>query len=202
MGEILGQEHPMPNADIMCGVPESGLYIAEGYARVQGRHPENVIVKDRYGQGIRTFIRETQDARQSAIEGKFSVSSRVEGKKVVAADDSVIRANTSFRLQRKLREKGAKEVHLVVAAPPVRDKCDLGVDIGSRKELVAVKLENGEYIYRPNEEIAEMIGVDSIAYLSLEGLARAIGRPKETLCTHCLTSEHPIFDNKKNNPRC
>jgi amidophosphoribosyltransferase len=142
---------------------------------------------------VRTFIQGSQIDRRNAIEGKFSVSDRVGGKRVALIDDSVIRANTMRRLVRRTREKGAKEVHVLSGSPPVRHECDLGVDIASRRELVAVDFANGRYMDRGVDEIAALIGADSVSYLSLDGLVEATGRGRHEWCTHCFNGEHPIF---------
>lgn len=194
MGEELAREFPMGDIDIICGVPDGGTHIAQGYAHELGRHTDDVITKDRYGAGIRTFIQSSDVARKTAVDGKFSVSDAVEGKTVVFIDDSIVRGNTTKRLIARTRAKGAREVHALSSSPPFIEGCDLGVDIASQRELLGLQYQGGTYRRRSAEEIAGIIGADSVGYLSLEGLVRATGRCQDEFCTHCLTGKHPIFD--------
>lgn len=194
MGEQLAHEYPMGDCEVICGVPDGGTHIAHGYARELGRYTDEVLTKDRYGQGIRTFIQSTDLARKRAVDGKFSVSDEVAGKIVLYIDDSIVRANTTRRLIARTRAKGAREVHILSGSPPFIEGCDLGVDIASKRELIALHYAAGAYRRRRMEEIAGLIGADSVGYLSLEGLIAATGREVGEFCTHCLTGEHPIFD--------
>lgn len=195
MGENLAKEHPMPEVDIICGVPDSALPVAVGYARALGQDVNQVVIKDRYSAGIRTFIQGTRAARIEALEAKFFISGEVEGKSVLLIDDSSIRGATMEILIKKLRQRGAREIHVRVASPKFVDICDLGTDIATKEELVAVKLdENGWYQELGDMDVAERIGATSVGFLSLKGLVNATGRKIEDFCTHCWTHQHPIWD--------
>jgi len=198
MGMQLAEEFPIADRNtIVCGIPESGNHVAEGYAEKSGiLYRSGLIHKDRYGAGIRTFIADTDEQRDSLLEYKFSISEGVRGKNLVLIDDSVIRSATSKRLVVALRKAGDLKVGLLSGSPPFVDICDLGIDIPDKEKLAAVYKKGEHYKERKMTDIAKRIGLDYIRYLSLDGLVKAIGRKKEDLCTHCLTHEHPIFDAK------
>lgn len=197
MGENLAREHPMPEVDIICGIPDSALPIAEGYARAFGRRVNPVIIKDRYSAGIRSFIQGTDSGRVAVLEGKFYVSDEVDGKSVLTIDDSGIRGATDEILNAKLKQRGAKEIHVLKASPKFVDICDLGIDISDLKRLIALESDgNGWYRELTEAEIAQKIGANSVGYLSLKGLIRATGRPVDDFCTHCWTHQHPILDHQ------
>lgn len=192
MGEMLAQEIEVPADCIIVGVPDSGLEIAEGYANALGRRTYNLIKKDRYRPN-RTFIGESDGDRTNKLELKFTSSDSIKGKRLVIVDDSVIRGKTTKKLIASLRARGAVEVHVLSGSPPFIDICDLGVDIATLQELLALKKNGGDdYITRTNEEITAQIGADSIHYLSLDGLTEAIGGKRNEFCTNCLTRVHPI----------
>lgn len=193
MGENLAKEHPIPQVDIICGVPDSALPVAVGYARALGREVNQVVIKDRYSAGIRTFLQGTRAERIEALEAKFFVSGEVEGKSILLIDDSSIRGATMEILIKKLRQREAREVHVLAASPKFVDICDLGTDIATKGELVAVKEENGWYHELTEVEIAQRIGANSVGFLSLKGLVEATGRGIEDFCTHCWTHKHPIL---------
>lgn len=192
MGEGLAQEIVVPPEWMILGVPDSGNEIADGYAQALGRRSYHYIKKDRYRPN-RTFIGESDGDRTNKLELKFTISDSVKGKKLVIVDDSVIRGKTTKKLIGSLRARGAIEVHVLSGSPPFINICDLGVDIATLQELLAIKKNGGkDYITKTNEEIAAEIGADSIHYLSLDGLIEAIGGRKNEFCTNCLTREHPI----------
>ena len=192
MGENLAAEFKFPEDYIVVGVPDSGLEIADGYARAVEKYPENLIKKDRYRPG-RTFIADSDGLRDEMLELKFTISDDVFGKKLIIIDDSVIRGKTTRKLIASLKERGALEVHVLSGSPPFINTCDLGVDIATLEELQALKRNGGnDFILKSNEEIAQEIGADSIGYLSLDGLISAIGGKKSDFCTNCLNRVHPI----------
>ncbi len=192
MGEMLAKEFQAPEDWVIIGVPDSGVKIAEGYARALGRNNEQLIEKDRY-RPHRTFISESKEKREQALELKFLISDDVEGKKLVIVDDSVIRGSTTRRLINSLKEKGALEVHVLSGSPKFIETCDLGVDIPTHEELQALGNNNGNgYEINPEDQIARDIGADSIHYISLNGLIDAVGGEKKDFCTNCFTGDHPI----------
>ncbi|MBI4091851.1 MAG: amidophosphoribosyltransferase [Candidatus Levybacteria bacterium] len=193
MGEALAREITFPQDYTIVGVPDSGIEIAEGYARALGRRTEHWIKKDRYRPG-RSFISQSEGRRDEVLELKFTISDSVSGRRIVIIDDSVIRGKTTKRLIASLRERGAAEVHVLSGSPMFIDICDLGVDIATLEELVALGGNGGnEFLVKTEEQIAtEEIGADSIHYLSLDGLIEAIGGKKSDFCTNCLTRLHPI----------
>ena len=159
-GEILAKAHPV-DADIVIGVPDSGLDAAMGYSRASGIPYGIGLIKNKYIG--RTFISPGQDHRVDQVRIKLSpVESEVRGKRVVMIDDSIVRGTTSARLVRLLRSAGAREIHMRISAPPFLHPCYYGTDIDSRDHLIAC--------HHSVEEIADIIGVDSLGYLPLENL--------------------------------
>jgi len=164
LGRELAREHPV-EADLIVPVPDSSIPSALGYAEVSGIPYAMAIIKNRYAD--RTFIKPDQRLRQMEIDLKFNfVKPHIEGKRLVIVDDSIVRGNTMKRLASALRRQGAKEIHLRSSAPPMRHPCYFGVDIPQEAELIAAG--------RSIQEIADYIGVDSLGYLSIAGLSRAI----------------------------
>jgi amidophosphoribosyltransferase len=181
MGEMLARKAPV-DADMVMGVPDSGLPAAEGYASASGLLYGNGLVKNRYIG--RTFINPTQGDRERNARRKLNVlAERVRGKRLVVVDDSVIRGTTTRYLSSMLREAGATEVHLRVALPPVKWPCFYGVDIGTPEELLGAS--------RSVEEIGELLALDSIAFLNVAELRAAIGTPGAGFCDACMTSDYP-----------
>ncbi|MGQ0535637.1 MAG: amidophosphoribosyltransferase [Methanobacteriota archaeon] len=182
LGEILAHESPAPG-DVVVPVPDSGRTHALGYARASGLPFAEGLMKNRYVH--RTFIMPEQKTRDLSVKMKLSpVPSVVAGRRVVLVDDSIVRGTTTKRIVAMLREAGAREVHLRVASPPIAAPCYLGIDMHTRKELIAANLTV--------DEIGRELGADSIAYLSVDGLVKAIGHDKGDLCLGCLTGEYPI----------
>lgn len=182
MGAELAREHPVA-ADIVVGVPDSATPAAIGYARASGIEYQEAIIKNRYIG--RTFIQPDQRLREVGVRLKLNVLPEiVAGQRVIVIDDTIVRGTTSRPMVNLLRQAGAREIHMLVHAPPIMWPCHLGVDMATRDELIAAN--------RSVDEIADVIGVDSLGYLSLEGLYRAIGQPKSRFCSGCLTGEYPV----------
>ena len=180
-GEILAKEYPI-EADIVAGVPDSGLAAAMGYAAASGIPYGDVLVKNRYIG--RTFIQPKQSQRETAVRIKLNaLESNVKGKRVVLLDDSIVRGTTSAHLIEMLRSAGAKEVHMLICSPPFKWPCFFGTDIPSRKDLIANKCTV--------EEIRQKLGADTLGYLSLEGLKGIAPYAKCGFCTACFTGDYP-----------
>ena len=180
MGEVLAQESPV-DADVVIGVPDSGLGAAMGYARESGVPYGMGIIKNKYIG--RTFIAPTQAERENMVFVKLNaIRSDLEGKRVIVIDDSIVRGTTSRRLVQILRRAGAKEVHFRVSSPPVKFPCYLGIDTPSKNELISSTHEL--------EAIRKEIGADSLAFISLEGMLKALG--EDAFCKGCFSGEYPV----------
>jgi len=180
-GEILGRESAVP-ADLVIGVPDSGVPAAIGYGRATGTGYGLGIVKSKYVG--RTFIAPSQEQREQAVSVKLNViRSEVQGKRVVIIDDSIVRGTTSRYLVNLLRGAGAKEVHFRVCSPPVRYPCYFGIDTPHRKDLIG----NANSV----EDICDAIGADSLAFISKEGLLEALDGVGGH-CLGCFTGEYPV----------
>ena len=179
-GAFLAQEHPV-EADVVVGVPDSGLDAAIGYAKASGIPYEIGFTKNKYV--ARTFIAPTQGDRETGVSIKLHpIRAVVEGKRVVLVDDSIVRGTTCRKTIRQLREAGAKEIHMRVSAPPFVAPCFYGTDIDTAENLIAN--------HHSVEEIAEIIGVDSLGYLSLEHVRQLTGKD-DGFCTACFGGEYP-----------
>ncbi len=184
MGAELAFEQPA-DADIVVPLPDSAIPAGIGYANASGLPYTEALIKNRYIG--RTFIQPDQHLRDVGIALKFNPLPEVlEGKRVVLVDDTIVRGTTSRPIVQLLRDAGAREVHMRVHAPPIMWPCFMGVDFASRSELIAARYDADV------AEIGRQIGVDSLAYLSLDGLFRAIGQPRDGFCTACLTGEYPV----------
>jgi amidophosphoribosyltransferase len=182
MGELLAEQSPAA-ADMVMGVPESGLPAAEGFARASGIPYGQGLVKNRYIG--RTFIAPTQALRSQGVRLKLNpLRDNVAGKRLVVVDDSIVRGTTQRQLVAMLREAGATEVHLRITSPPVRWPCFYGIDTGTRGELLAANLTV--------DEIAHYLEVDSLAYLTLDRLIAAAGAPGAGFCDACFTGGYPV----------
>jgi amidophosphoribosyltransferase len=180
MGELLAQQAPA-EADLVMGVPESGVPAAEGFARASGIPYGQGLVKNRYIG--RTFIAPDQKDRTDAVRRKLNpLSETIAGKRLVVVDDSIVRGTTQRSVVRMLREAGATEVHLRISSPPWRWPCFYGIDTPSFDELLAVN--------HTVEEITEILGADSLAYISVENLKEAIGKDGG-FCDACFTGNYP-----------
>ncbi len=182
MGRRLSQEHAV-SADMVTGLPDSATAAGIAYAQASGIPFCEVLLKNRYVG--RTFIEPHQRIRELGVKLKFNpLPEMLEGKRLVAVDDSIVRGTTTPRVISLLRKAGAKEVHLRICAPPIRYPCFFGVDMATRWELVAAQ--------RSVAEITDCIGADSLGYLSLEGLIQAVALSSGDLCLACFTGEYPI----------
>ncbi|WP_217361292.1 amidophosphoribosyltransferase [Metallococcus carri] len=182
MGRALAREHPV-DADLVIGVPESGVPAATGYAQESGIPFGQGFVKNAYVG--RTFIQPSQTLRQLGIRLKLNpLEHSIRGKRVVVIDDSIVRGNTQRAQIRMLREAGATEVHVRISSPPVKWPCFYGIDFATRAELVATGLNV--------EEIRASIGADSLGYISEQGMVDATEQPASELCTACFTGNYPI----------
>ena len=184
-GRRLAQEFEH-EADIVVGVPNSSLSAASGFSEESGLPNEMGLIKNQYTQ--RTFIQPTQELREQGVRMKLSaVSSIVKGKRVVMVDDSIVRGTTSRRIVQLLREAGAAEVHVAIASPPLKYPCFYGIDIQTRRELIAAN--------HSVEETRQIIGADSLTYLSIDGLIESIGletdAPNGGLCVAYFDGEYP-----------
>ena len=181
MGELLAEQAPV-DADMVMGVPDSGLPAAEGYARRSGTRYGTGLVKNRYIG--RTFIVPDQAQRAQGVRRKLNpLRGTIAGQRLVVVDDSIVRGTTTRAMVKMLREAGATEVHLRISSPPYKWPCFYGLDTGTRAELIAATLEIGE--------IEQYLGADSLAYLSLDGLKKATGAPGAGFCDACLTGSYP-----------
>ncbi|XP_068913026.1 amidophosphoribosyltransferase-like [Tenebrio molitor] len=187
-GRQLAIEHPV-EADIVSSVPESGTAAAHGFSRQSGISFSEVLCKNRYVG--RSFIQPSNRLRQLSIAKKFgALSGSVKGKRVLLIDDSIVRGNTIGPIIKLLRNAGATEVHIRVASPPLLYPCYMGINIPTREELIANKLDA--------DELAVAVGANSLKYLSVEGLIKAVrsdikskNAHKVGHCTACLTGEYP-----------
>lgn len=183
-GEILGREAPV-EADVVTAVPDSSNTAALGYANATGIPFELALIRNHYVG--RTFISPAQKVRDMSVRIKFNpVAKRIKGKRVVMVDDSIVRGTTMRKLVKIIRQVGAAEVHLRIASPPVTNPCYYGIDTPVRQELIASS--------HTVEEIATYLRVDSLRYLSLEGLLEATGEG-DHYCAACFTGAYPVpFD--------
>ncbi len=181
-GAFLALEHPV-QADVVIGVPDSGLDAALGYAQQSGIPYGIGFLKNKYIG--RTFILPEQKQRQDAVRIKLNaIRSTVEGKRVVMVDDSIVRGTTSAHIVNLLREAGAKEVHVRLSSPPFTNVCYFGTDVSKRETLIAAN--------HTVEEICEIIGADSLGYLPLEACDKIAAGSKCKFCKGCFTGEYPI----------
>lgn len=192
MGEQLWNDAPV-DADVIIGVPESGSLVAMGMGRASGLPVERGLIKNRYIG--RSFIQPTQELRDQAVRLKLSVVKHIiEGKRVVVVDDSIVRGTTSKKIVKLLRQAGAKEVHFRSAAPPIMNPCFYGIDTSTKEELLAANMSV--------EEMKNYMNVDSLAFLSVESMIKAINRNYEGelkgQCVACFTGKYPtkLFDHK------
>ena len=185
-GSFLALEHPV-NADVVIGVPDSGLDAAIGYAKTSGIPYGIGFIKNKYIG--RTFIQPTQSDRENKVRIKLNpVSATVKGKRVVLVDDSIVRGTTCARIVQLLRDAGATEVHMRSSAPPFLYPCYYGTDVDSQKNLVAWN--------RTVEEVRQIIGVDSLGYLSCEN-AHKLAENTTGFCTACFDGKYPCTPPKK-----
>lgn len=182
-GRLLAQEHPV-DADIVIGVPDSGLDAALGYAQ-KSKIPYGIgFVKNRYIG--RSFIQPNQNQREDAVRIKLNViKENIKGKRVIMIDDSIVRGTTCARIVALLREAGAKEVHMRVSAPPFKFPCFFGTDVDSQENLIACKFDTVD-------EIAKEIGADSLGYLSVSATKKLAANSDCGFCDGCFTGCYPV----------
>ncbi len=182
IGEVLARESPVP-ADIVIGVPDSGIPAAIGYSQISGIPYADGLIKNRYVG--RTFIQPTQAMREAGIRVKLNpLPDVLAGKRVVVIDDSIVRGTTSRKLVAALRDAGAAEVHMRISSPPVTHPCFYGIDTDTQDHLIAARLTL--------EEIERHLGVDSLAYLSKAGMVEAAHAESSHFCTACFDGNYPI----------
>jgi amidophosphoribosyltransferase len=189
MGEILWREAPV-EADLVIPVPDSGNAAARGLARAAGLPQDDGFIKNRYV--ARTFIQPGQELRRQGLRLKFNpLPEVVSGKRLIVVDDSIVRGNTTRQIVQMLREAGAAEIHLRISAPPIQHPCHYGIDMSTREEMVAHN--------RTVEQVAQVLGADSLHYLSLEGVYEAVGGERDTHCDACFTGEYPLAGTEEAN---
>ncbi len=172
-----------PEADMVVGLPDSGTPAAIGFAQESGIPYSEAVVRNRYVG--RSFIQPDQELRANGVKLKFNpLESVIRGKRLVVVDDSIVRGTTTRRTVQMLKDAGATEVHLRISSPPITWPCFYGIDMADRDELIAVG--------QTEQQIADAVGADSLHYLTLDGLQRAMGRPADGYCRACFTGEYPI----------
>ena len=182
MGAGLAEEHPV-DADFVMGVPDSATAAGVGYALRSGIPLVEGLIKNRYVG--RTFIEPDQRMRDLGVKLKFNPLSQIlKGKRVILVDDSIVRGTTTPQVVGLVKKAGAKEVHMRICAPPICYPCFFGVDMATRWELIAAQ--------KTIPGIRDFIGADSLGYLSIDGLVKAIALPKDTFCLACFTGNYPI----------
>ncbi len=182
VGRQLARENKI-DADLVIPVPDSGVSSALGYAEESGIPYEFGIMRNHYVG--RTFIQPNQLDRELGVKKKLSpIPDVIRGKRIVVVDDSIVRGTTSRKIVKLLKKAGAKEIHLLIAAPPVTFPCYYGIDLPTRKELIAAT--------HTLEEIRKYILADSLAYLSIEGLHKAVKAEKNEFCDACFTGNYPV----------
>lgn len=190
-GAFLAKESPV-DADIVIGVPDSGLDAALGYARESGIPYGIGFIKNRYIG--RSFIQPNQNQREDAVRIKLNViKENIKGKRVIMIDDSIVRGTTCARIVNLLREAGASQVHMRVSSPPFKYPCYFGTDVDNQENLIACK-------YNSTEEIAKVIGVDSLAYLSIDATHKLAQEASVCFCDGCFTGKYPV-DVPKEQPK-
>lgn len=182
LGRELAREHPAPGTDCVFSVPDSSNAMALGYAEEAGIKLEHALIRNHYVG--RTFINPTQAARNAKVKIKFNpVREVLQGKKVVVVDDSLVRGTTSRELVQMIRQAGATEVHFRLASAPITGPCYYGIDTPTRSELIASS--------HSLEEIRRHLGVESLGYLSLDGMRRAAGGDPDEFCHACFSGDYP-----------
>ena len=182
MGKILAEEYPV-DADLVMGVPDSATAAGIGYSNASGIPYCEGLLKNRYVG--RTFIEPDQRMRELGVQLKFNpLAHIISGKRLVVVDDSIVRGTTTPHVVNMLKKAGAAEVHLRICAPPIRYPCFFGVDMATRWELIAAR--------KTVPEIRKHLGADSLGYLSLDGLIKAVDLPRDIFCLACFTGAYPI----------
>jgi amidophosphoribosyltransferase len=182
LGRQLAVESPA-DVDLVVGVPDSGIPAAIGFSQESGISYAEGLIKNRYVG--RTFIQPTQSMREAGIRMKLNpLKDVLNGKRILIVDDSIVRGTTSRKLVKALRDAGALEVHMRISSPPVTHPCFYGIDTDSQDQLIAAT--------KSVEEISAHLGVDSLAYLSWEGMLQATQQDPESFCSACFTGDYPV----------
>jgi amidophosphoribosyltransferase len=182
LGHRLAKEHPAPTADLVFSVPDSSNSAALGFSEASGLPLELALIRNHYVG--RTFIQPTQSGRDAKVKVKYNaVREILAGKSVVMVDDSIVRGTTTRGLVSLVRNAGAKEVHMRVSSPPITGPCWYGIDTPDRDQLIAAN--------NRVEDIARQIGVDSLGYLSLDGMLGAVPGGPEGFCHACFSGQYP-----------
>jgi amidophosphoribosyltransferase len=182
LGKRLAREHPAPGADLVFSVPDSSNSAALGFAEESGLPYELALIRNHYVG--RTFIQPTQAGRDAKVKVKYNpVREIIEGKSVVIVDDSIVRGTTTRGLVALVRGAGAREVHMRVSSPPVTGPCYYGIDTPSREELIAAN--------NTVDQIAEHLGVDTLGYLSLDGMLESVPSGPDGFCHACFSGDYP-----------
>ncbi len=182
LGQRLAREHPA-GADIVMSIPDSGNYAALGYSEESGTPFEFGMIRNHYVG--RTFIQPSQEMRRHGVKIKLNpIKDILKGKKVVVVEDSIVRGTTTEGRIKAIRDAGAKEIHMRISCPPIRFPCFYGIDFPSRKELIANQLSSVA-------DIARFIGVDSLKYISLEGMLESAAGSGTGFCSACFSGKYP-----------
>jgi len=193
LGFQVALESPVEGADMVVPMPASGNYAALGYAQGSGLPFEYGVIRNHYVG--RTFIQPSASIRNLGVRLKLNpVREILDGKSVVVVDDSIVRGTTSKLRTRALRDAGAREIHMKISCPPIRYPCFYGIDFSSKGELIACS--------KTVEDVCEFIGADSLAYLSLEGMFKAMPFPSSHFCTACFTGKYPVRINDEFTKTC
>ncbi|MBP7231234.1 MAG: amidophosphoribosyltransferase [Syntrophaceae bacterium] len=193
LGHELAREY-RPDVDLVMPFPDSGNYAAIGYAEESGIPFEMGMIRNHYVG--RTFIQPTQPMRDFAVRVKLNpVKPLLEGKKVLIVEDSIVRGTTSKNRVKHLQAIGIKELHMVISCPPTRFPCPYGIDFSSKGELIAAKMDH-------EKAIADFIGLDFLHYLTVDGMVRATGLPKDCFCLACYTGNYPMIPPEKMDKCC
>jgi amidophosphoribosyltransferase len=173
---------------MVIGVPDTALVAAQGFAEESGIPLREGLVRNRYVH--RTFIQPTDGQRKQGVHMKFNPMPEVlQGKKVVVVDDTIVRGTSTRHIVKVLRQAGAKEVHVRIAAPPIRYPCYLGVDMPTRGELIASPFSSRE---EAEAVVSRFLEADSLGYLSIEGIVKATGLDQSLFCLACFNGEYPV----------
>jgi len=182
MGAQLARDAPAP-ADLVVPVPDSGLFAALGYSRESGLPFEFGLIRNHYVG--RTFIEPKHAIRHFGVKIKLNpVRELIEGKRIILVDDSIVRGTTSPKIVKMVRDAGARQVHVRISCPPTRYPCHYGIDMPTREELIAAT--------HGVDEICHLLGADSLAYLSLDGMLACLGDPRDSYCTACWNGEYRV----------
>jgi amidophosphoribosyltransferase len=182
LGRQLAKEHPAPGAELVFSVPDSSNSAALGFSEISGLPYELALIRNHYVG--RTFIQPTQKDRDAKVKVKYNaVREVVEGRSVVMVDDSIVRGTTTRGLVALVRSAGAREVHMRISSPPITGPCYYGIDTPTREELIAANLDL--------EQIREHLGVDTLGYLSLEGMLNAVPDGPHGFCHACFSGDYP-----------